>query len=364
MSEPVTNLEIEDVLSSIRRLVSDEARSADRRDEEIAFKSDVPPQPVELIEEDSDVLAESEPRPLVSPVPALVLTAALRIEDDEDKRVADRDSDDHADENNATGEQALILTVDEAVHVDEADQTPSQSENEEAEVGQETHQLDDSQDSEMDHANDEITFENSDENSDENNSENSDDDHDDARDESHDEAAQTATAQSPDFNDEAPQSEEPRSIEDKIAALEALISNSETDFEPDGTEIGGNAGRPGQSVPWEDSHEPRPNLQSDVLPDPDSASQSAHFRDDASAFHQAHADAVGSVQAEIEANANETLHETEDLGTVLDEEALRDMVSEIVRQELQGPLGERITRNVRKLVRREIYRALAANELD
>ena len=40
------------------------------------------------------------------------------------------------------------------------------------------------------------------------------------------------------------------------------------------------------------------------------------------------------------------------------------MVSEIVRQELQGTLGERITRNVRKLVRREIYRALAANELD
>ena len=49
---------------------------------------------------------------------------------------------------------------------------------------------------------------------------------------------------------------------------------------------------------------------------------------------------------------------------VLDEDALRDMVSEIVRQELQGALGERITRNVRKLVRREIHRALTSQDMD
>ncbi len=48
----------------------------------------------------------------------------------------------------------------------------------------------------------------------------------------------------------------------------------------------------------------------------------------------------------------------------LDEAVLRDMVADIVRQELQGALGERITRNVRKLVRREIHRALAAHELE
>ncbi len=49
---------------------------------------------------------------------------------------------------------------------------------------------------------------------------------------------------------------------------------------------------------------------------------------------------------------------------LIDEEALRDMVVEIVREELQGALGERITRNVRRLVRREIHRALASQELD
>jgi len=49
--------------------------------------------------------------------------------------------------------------------------------------------------------------------------------------------------------------------------------------------------------------------------------------------------------------------------TVLDEEMLRDLVAELVREELQGALGERITRNVRKLVRAEVQRALAARDL-
>ncbi len=49
--------------------------------------------------------------------------------------------------------------------------------------------------------------------------------------------------------------------------------------------------------------------------------------------------------------------------SVLDEEALRELVAQTVREELQGVLGERITRNVRKLVHREIQRALAARDL-
>lgn len=46
-----------------------------------------------------------------------------------------------------------------------------------------------------------------------------------------------------------------------------------------------------------------------------------------------------------------------------DEEALREVVRDIIREELQGALGERITRNVRKLVRAEINRALASRDL-
>ncbi|MEO0484998.1 MAG: hypothetical protein AAF092_03695 [Pseudomonadota bacterium] len=46
-----------------------------------------------------------------------------------------------------------------------------------------------------------------------------------------------------------------------------------------------------------------------------------------------------------------------------DDAELREIVADIVRQELQGALGEKITRNVRRLVRREINRALAGQDL-
>ena len=51
------------------------------------------------------------------------------------------------------------------------------------------------------------------------------------------------------------------------------------------------------------------------------------------------------------------------LAAVSDEEALRLLVGRLIRDELQGELGERITRNVRKLVRKEILRALTARDL-
>ena len=49
---------------------------------------------------------------------------------------------------------------------------------------------------------------------------------------------------------------------------------------------------------------------------------------------------------------------------VIDEDVLRPIVAELIRIELQGDLGERITRNVRKLVRREILRALNSKDLE
>lgn len=47
-----------------------------------------------------------------------------------------------------------------------------------------------------------------------------------------------------------------------------------------------------------------------------------------------------------------------------DEEAIRDLIRDLIREELQGNMGERITRNVRKLVRAEVQRALAARAFD
>ena len=53
-----------------------------------------------------------------------------------------------------------------------------------------------------------------------------------------------------------------------------------------------------------------------------------------------------------------------DTGPQFEEAALREMVRDIIREELQGKLGERITRNVRKLVRREIYRVMAQQDYE
>ncbi|MBY4893038.1 hypothetical protein KUL25_09705 [Rhodobacteraceae bacterium N5(2021)] len=49
---------------------------------------------------------------------------------------------------------------------------------------------------------------------------------------------------------------------------------------------------------------------------------------------------------------------------ILDEDTLREIIVDVVREELQGVLGQRITRNVRKMVRREIRLALAAEDLE
>jgi len=49
---------------------------------------------------------------------------------------------------------------------------------------------------------------------------------------------------------------------------------------------------------------------------------------------------------------------------MFDEQALRGLVQTIFREEMAGPMGERITRNIRKLVRAEVGRMLAAHELE
>ncbi|MEM7718731.1 MAG: hypothetical protein AAF222_05970 [Pseudomonadota bacterium] len=52
------------------------------------------------------------------------------------------------------------------------------------------------------------------------------------------------------------------------------------------------------------------------------------------------------------------------LATLADEDAMRLLVGRLLRDELQGELGERITQNVRKLVRSEVKRMILSRELD
>jgi hypothetical protein len=50
--------------------------------------------------------------------------------------------------------------------------------------------------------------------------------------------------------------------------------------------------------------------------------------------------------------------------TALDEDMLRNLVTQVVRSELEGELGERMTRNIRKLVRREVFSILESREAE
>ncbi len=133
----------------------------------------------------------------------------------------------------------------------------------------------------------------------------------------------------------------------KIAVLEAKIGETQDQWEPDGETDDDYAGTPVETIQWQD----HTDEEIDEAPDADPAVEPEI--------------AVASQpQATADVQVDEALDFLPEDETILDEESLRELVADIVRQELQGALGERITRNVRKLVRREIHRALTAQELD
>lgn len=131
----------------------------------------------------------------------------------------------------------------------------------------------------------------------------------------------------------------------KIAALGAAIGKSPEEWEPDGDEASDLSAHNTPSMAWEDDveldakGEPLRSAAVDEIDETEEVAQDETAKDPVAA-------AFGGDDQ------------------LMDEEALRDLVAEIVRTELQGALGERITRNVRKLVRREIHRALTAQELE
>ncbi|WP_298847289.1 hypothetical protein [uncultured Ruegeria sp.] len=146
------------------------------------------------------------------------------------------------------------------------------------------------------------------------------------------------------------------SLSAKIEALEAAIAQTEDQWEPDGDSADAYSGTPTQSLPWnvEEEFAAAMSVGSAEVKAADNPEQG----DDAS-FQ---AEFIRSSQTFDPVSGDEV---DEDVATIdMDEEALRDLISEVVRQELQGAMGERITRNVRKMVRREIARALAAKELE
>jgi len=128
------------------------------------------------------------------------------------------------------------------------------------------------------------------------------------------------------------------SLESTIAELEAAISEQDEEWEPDGSG-------------FEEDAEA-------VLTAPiQSVSEG-----EKTAVDVEDAEIVEDEDIDADDDEEDVLFSDDDL--IIDKDILREMVGEIVRQELQGALGERITRNVRKLVRREINRILAAQDFD
>jgi hypothetical protein len=314
MSDPVTNVEVEDVLSSIRRLVSDDKR----------------------------------PTSLAETVPSndrLVLTPALRVAEQDD------DLDDTQNENVESvfegddfgGDDAETQPEEQAWSDFGARPDDTQSQDEAAlpavqDAPDDLHEGDNG---------DDITAQ--------------DDTEAEADDEAQVEplildvaAAVEAETTEPDADVtvEAQDSEIPvaefiseeqgeaaffaksaASLSAKIAALETVIGKTDEQWEPDDTGKSDYSGTEAPAMKWE-----------------------ADAAEDASEEPQV------AESDKLEPEAETVLGQAVD--DVLDEDALRDLVSDIVREELQGALGERITRNVRKLVRREIHRALAAQDLE
>ena len=296
MSNAGSKMDVEDVLSSIRRLVSEEARTV--VDEEIA-PADEGATDSSVAEPDAEAISE----PDIESVPEkLVLTTAFRV----------------AENKNASPDTSEIekrIADIETLVLSEAEE-PSQSVSSEPadELSEVTEQM-----------------------------------------------PPTAEAKAEPFVVRAPSFEE---LSEKTVVTEAPALNlTEADIvAPDAetfddqpeeaadseTEVAFEAETPDAPDPVEDTAEAYPDEEPEPEEDP---ADPARLRE-----------IVDTIDGPIE--PEEVVDYTAEADTFLDEEALREIVSEMVRSELQGELGDRITRNVRKLVRREIHRALASRDFE
>lgn len=178
-------------------------------------------------------------------------------------------------------------------------------------------------------------------------------------------AAETSFEPDASFEADPTSSQRVSAVVQKMAELEAKVARSQEQWEPDGDSSDPYAGTNIETLEWQDHIDDATESAQSAGVDTgeeDSVSEAEAAQMD-SGFAAEIADAAQLAQ---DAVAEETLGALEGLTgdeSYLDEDSLRELVADIVRSELQGALGERITRNVRKLVRREIQRALAAQDL-
>lgn len=363
MSDPVTNLEIEDVLSSIRRLVAEGDKLRASTTAEPAPEPKTP-----------DPMAEAPEAKAPEPAEKFVLTSALRV-DEEPKSTVLLWDDVEPEQDTVDAEQ---------------DEKPQ-----EAAIEAEDHQDAEPDDSGLLHSDDapeQSDF--ADDIADD------DEQHLDApsaeQDQDNDDTLSFTEETSGDISVSEPEVDSPAEgrsrLETTIAELEAAITGQQDEWEPDGSEAtpvmdwatdpaeatflstrqAANTDEIEDAQEVEDAEdqttkEPlvlraspvvEETSDDEISPEPEQLSEQADIVEDLS--DDLDRSEPGALDGELEETLTAYLEEDE----ILDEETLRNLVVEIVRQELQGTLGERITRNVRKLVRREIYRVLSSQEFD
>lgn len=333
MSDPVTNVEIEDVLSSIRRLVSQGETPASQAES-----------------------SKKTPEPEPAPAKALVLTPALRILESDPEPAPDSTPAPAISENTPISEQDEDLYLgglefDETAPLQDEMTEPAWDIEPEPEVGGPS---------------------------------------------DHDNAAVDPAPDAPGFDDDArahiiwengeahveTTSGNRADLLATIAELEAAVGAQPDEWESD---VGETAPKAKWS-PQTDTSVARihPNVEAAQNPTTpvdevaEAAAPRALFDTDISNVQPipltnpvvAGAPVDHGVEPMDDFEPPQDLADDADLAAyldgegVIDEEMLRELVSDIVREELQGALGERITRNVRKLVRREIYRILSSQNFD
>jgi hypothetical protein len=108
----------------------------------------------------------------------------------------------------------------------------------------------------------------------------------------------------------------------------------------------------------------RPAARTKDKPLPESAAKAISDKAEAAVVAEMLAATVGPASSAV-ANVATVATSHDDLPELrFDEAVLRDLVRDLIHEELGGSLGERITRNVRKLVRSEINRALTSRTLE
>lgn len=144
-----------------------------------------------------------------------------------------------------------------------------------------------------------------------------------------------------------------------VARIEGAVTAGNHEFEPDGSEITphGADSAAGDTLPVFRTRE-----RTTIAPPADTPVPATGDAPPQGAALESTWD--DDLAPEDDAEADDSALALLDADQLPEEQILRDLIAEILRDELAGGLGERITRNVRKLVRREIHRVLDSRDME